>query len=444
MRIFALLFAIISYSNFTTYSIAQEDQKEKITNYLDSLLANRKMMGSVAISVSDTIYYSKAIGYANIEKNKLNDINTTFRIGSLSKTYTAILVMKAIEENKIKLDDHLSIHYPQIKNADKITIEMLLNHRSGLFNYTDKEDENTWSQAYHSEEEIINYFINENSNFEPGADYSYSNTNYVLLGFILQRLYDKSYNEILQEKICHPLNLQRTYFKKEIDETLNEAVSYNIQDEFIQNSKFNYAAHFAGGGIFATATEVNQFLTALFSNKIISSESLSLVLPKEKGSYGFGIERTSFDSPDEGYQHSGRVENYFARYWYLPKEKLGIVTLANAINIHTFSINNLLAQTIYGMKPDIPNFKKTNELTEEQFQQLSGTYYNEDKTYSFTISSNGYSLMFQNAAIGQMFIPFEYINEKEFVYEEIKLSFIPEEGKVTLTQSDFQGVFRKK
>ncbi|WP_160070014.1 serine hydrolase domain-containing protein [Sphingobacterium bovisgrunnientis] len=443
-RILPLITTIIFYFNFSHSSLAQEEKKERLTNYLNTLFTNKKVMGSVAISRNDSIIYSKAIGYANVEKNKLNDNNTAFRIGSLTKTYTAVLVMKAIEEKKIKLDDKLNLYYPQIKKSDNITIEMLLNHRSGLYNFTEKEEENTWSQTFHTEEEIINFFKNENNYFEPGTDYAYSNTNYVLLGFILQRLYNKSYNEILQQKICQPLNLQHTYFKNEIDETLNEAVSYNIQDEFIQNSSCNYAAHFASGGIFSSAIEVNQFIAALFNNKIISSESLSLMLPKEKGSYGFGIERTAFNSPEEGYKHGGRVENYFAEYWYFPKEKIGVVSLANATNISPFYMNNFFIQTEYGMNPNIPNFKKTNELTEEEFQQLSGTYSNEDKTYSFTISSNGNYLIFQNSAIGQMFISFEYTNENEFLYEDIKLTFYPNEAKAIVIQGNSQEVFLKK
>lgn len=166
--------------------------------------------------------------------------------------------------------------------------------------------------------------------------------------------------------------------------------------------------------------------------------------PKEKGSYGFGIERTAFNSPEEGYKHDGRVENYFAEYWYFPKEKIGVVTLANAINISHFNMNNFFIQTIYGLNKEIPNFKKTIELTEEEFRQISGTYSNEDKTYSFTISSNGNSLIFQNSAIGQMFIPFEYTNNNEFVYDKIKLTFCPKEAKVILIQGDYQVIFTKK
>jgi D-alanyl-D-alanine carboxypeptidase len=407
--------------------------QHKLDTYLEHLFVNRKFMGSVAISFNDSIIYTKSVGFANADtKGKINK-DTKIRIGSITKTYTAVLVLKAVEEGLIKLDDKLRSFYPQVKNAEKITIEQLLKHQSGIFNFTEILGENQWEQTFHNEEDFIDFFVNEKSNFEPGTDYQYSNTNYALLGFILQKTYGKSFAEILDEKICRPLCLKNTYFSIETDETKNEALSYSIQDNYIQNAKVNFSNHPASGGMVSTAIELNVFLSALFNGKLISEKSLEQMLPQNGGEYGLGIEKLYFKNP-EGYTHGGRIENYFSEYWYFPKEKLGIVTLSNAINIYTEDIQTTLLQFAYGKTPEVPNFKRTKDLSEKQFETIAGTYREKEKSYILTISSDGQNAMFQNAESGQMYFPIAYKGNNIFEYEEIKLEFFPATKELRLQQ----------
>ena len=416
--------------------------QHKLDAYFEHLSANQKFMGSVAISFNDRIIYAKSVGFANADTKKEINNDTKIRIGSITKTYTAVLVLKAIEQGKLKLDDTLYSFYPQVKNADKITIEQLLKHRSGIFNFTEIPGENQWEQTFHTEEEFIHYFANEKSNFEPGSDYAYSNTNYALLGFILQKIYGKSFAEILDEKICRPLDLKNTYFSTETDETKDEALSYNIQNKYIRNAQVNFSNHPASGGMVSTAIELNIFLSALFNGKLISEKSLELMLPKNKGEYGLGIEKLPFSNP-EGYTHGGRIENYFSEYWYFPKEKLGIVTLSNAINIYSEDIQTTMLQFAYGNAPELPNFKRTNDLSEKEFEVIAGTYMEKEKGYTVTISSDGQNAMFQNAASGQMYFPIAYKGNNRFEYEEIKLEFFPATKELKLEQGDFKEQYKR-
>lgn len=411
--------------------------QHKLDTYFEHLFANQKFMGSVTISFNDSIIYAKSVGFTNADTKKTINKDTKIRIGSITKTYTAVLILKAVEEGLIKLDDKLYSFYPQVKNAEKITIEQLLKHRSGIFNFTEIPGENQWEQAFHTEEEFISYFINEKNNFEPDTDYEYSNTNYALLGFILQKIYGKSFAEILDEKICRPLHLKNTYFSIETNETKNEALSYNIQNKFIQNAKVNFSNHPASGGMVSSAIELNVFLSALFNGKLISEKSLEQMLPKNKNEYGLGIEKLPFSNP-EGYTHGGRIENYFSEYWYFPKEKLGIVTLSNAINIYTEDIQTTLLQFAYGNAPKLPNFKRTNNLSEKDFEAIAGTYMEKEKSYTITISSDGQNAMFQNSASGQMYFPIAYKGNNIFEYEEIRLEFFPATKELRLEQGGIQ------
>lgn len=418
--------------------------QQKLNNYIDHLFNNQKFMGSAAISHNDSIIYSKYVGYINIDSKEEINQDTKFRIGSVTKTFTATLIIKAIEEGKLKFSDKLEKYYPEIKNADKITIEQLLKHRSGIYNFTEKTINKEWEQDYHSEKEFLEYITNDESDFEPETEYKYSNTNYALLGFILQKVYHKSFADILDEKICKPLQLKNTYYTYEVDPSKNEALSYNIQNTYIRNSKINFSNHPGSGGIASTVADLNKFIFALFNEKLISKQSLEQMLPKEKGAYGMGIEKLTFDNPI-GYTHNGRIENYFSEYLYFPEENLGIVTLSNAINVNIGMIDIALLKSAYGQQPELPNFNKIAEITEEEFNKIKGTYFlaESNNNQSITISSDGEFLFFQDSRAGQMYVPFEYKEENTFQYENAILHFIPSKKEVHLDQNNIKKIYVK-
>lgn len=401
------------------------------------------MMGSVAISLNDSIIYKKAIGYSNTDLKINNDTETKFRIGSITKTFTAVLMMKAIEEKLITLDTKLNAYYPQIKNAEKITVELLLKHRTGIYNFTEIQGANEWEQKPHTEKEFIDFFINEKSNFEPGTKFEYSNTNYALLGFILQKVYGKTYSEILEEKITKPLKLKNTGYTLVSDNSKNEALSYNIQDQYIRNEVTNFSTSLGSGGMYSTPTDLNKFLFALFNGKLITKESLQTMLPKEKGEYGMGIEKLPFKNP-EGYTHTGRIENYISDYWYFTDENIGIVSLANAANFNTTDAMDTMLLYLYKQEPKLPNFNAITELGEKEFLLIKGNYLLEKYNYTITISSDGKNAFFQDSRAGQMFVPLVYKGNNMFECDDIKLKFVTEKKEMLFQQGDVKLVFKKK
>lgn len=416
--------------------------QSKIDAYMEHLFRERKFMGSVAILHKDSIIYRKAVGYANTGTKQENNPDTKFRIGSISKTFTSVLVLQAIESKKLSLSDKLSEYFPEIKNADKISIAQLLQQRSGIFNFTENPDRNTWEATFHTEKEVVAHIAQAAAVFEPGTAYAYSNSNYVLLGYILERIYQKPFAAILEEQICKVAGLNNTYFTETSDGSRNEALSYNIQDRYVNNAKVNFSNHPASGGIASTASDVNKFLAALFGDKLISKESLKLMLPIEKGNYGMGIFKLTFDQP-EGFEHSGRIENYISDYWYFPGEQLGIVSLANAINIDIEAVNTTLLQFAYGKSPELTDFNKIAGYSQEAFKQLKGTYKSKKEKVAITISSDGNHLVFQTSGAGQDYLPFEDKGNNIFEYEDIKLQFFPKRKQVLLEQGKAKILFRK-
>lgn len=415
-------------------------QENYLDEYLNHLFQNKKMMGNVSISLHDTIIYTHSTGFSNVEKKIKNTSETKFRIGSLTKTYTATLVMMAVEEGKLSLDTPLATFFPEVAHAKNITLEDMLLHRSGIFNFTEIDKGIDWEQKAHTEKEILRYIQKPKSQFVPGSAFEYSNTNYLLLGFILEKTYQKSYNTLIQEKIAQPLGLHNTYFSAQTDNTKKEALSYNIQNHFITNAKVNFYNHQSSGGLVATASEVNLFLTALFNGKLLNKESLQQLLPKQKGTYGFGIEKLNF-TDTEVYEHSGRIENYFSEYRYFPNEKLGIVILTNALNINLNEVQTFIVQFLYNLNPKLPKFNATVDLSAEAFQAIGGTYQETNKKYTVTISSDGKNLIFQNSDTGQMFVPLTYKGPLHFEYNNMSVQFVPEQHKMLLQQNGVQETY---
>ena len=156
----------------------------KLNNYFKSLDSNNKFMGSVALMKDGKLIYKNQIGYSDIEKQKRQNENTKYRIGSISKTFTSVLIFKAIEEGKLDLDKTINNYFPNVKNSNSITISNLLNHRSGIHNFTNDAEYLEYNTKPKNETEMLSIISKFDSDFEPNSKSEYSNSNYVLLSYI--------------------------------------------------------------------------------------------------------------------------------------------------------------------------------------------------------------------------------------------------------------------
>ena len=177
---------------------SQVFNSKKLNSLFRVIESNNQGMGAVAILKKDQPVYFKSIGYSNVQKGKIANRNTKYRIGSISKTYTAAIIMQMIDEKKLTLNTYLKSYFPQIPNADKITIEDLLRHRSGLYNITNQKDLRTWITKKQSRKKMLARFEKHTVEFNPKEKTSYSNTNYILLSYIAEEVDKKSFASILK------------------------------------------------------------------------------------------------------------------------------------------------------------------------------------------------------------------------------------------------------
>ncbi|REA55498.1 hypothetical protein DSL64_27925 [Dyadobacter luteus] len=288
LKFFCLL--LLSFS-----ASAQNSSYLQLDALLDSMAFHNKSMASVVMTRDGKKIYEKAIGFQVIDSiaPRIATPQTRYLIGSITKTFTATMIMQLIDEGKLTTDTRLQSFFPLIQNAEKITIDMMLRHRSGIHNFT--SDPTYWhtnTQAK-SREKILTEFAALKSDFEPGTKSVYSNTNYVLLGYIIEKITEKSYQQNLEVCINAKTGIKNTRLAEKLDPLSNDAFSYTFTDkwEIMPQTDLNQIA--AAGAIISTAEHLALFIEALFEGKLVSQQSLNQMMTIE-GFLGAGLVRMPF------------------------------------------------------------------------------------------------------------------------------------------------------
>ena len=418
------------------FGYSQNFNKARLDTFFQTLEANNKFMGSVAISQNGKLLYTKTIGYAEVESKIKATENTKYRIGSISKTFTAVLVIKAVEEKKLKLSETLDGYFKEIMNAKKISIEHLLSHRSGIHNFTATEDYLKWNTQKKTEKELLDIIVKGGSDFEPGTKFEYSNSNYVLLTFILQKVYKKEYAQILEDKIIKPLGLKNTYFGKKTDLEDNECYSYRFKDSWIREPETDMSIPLGAGALVSTPTDLVRFADAVFSGKLVSP-SQAENMKTLKDNYGKGLFRVPFYDRF-GYGHNGGIDGFTSVMYNFADGQVSIAVTSNGSNFDNNQISIALLSTVFNRPYELPNFK-TFEVATESLDQYLGVYSSTAIPLKITITKKDKTLVAQ--ATGQPAFPLESTDLDQFKFDQagVILEFIPDKNKMILKQGG--GIF---
>ncbi|HVS92122.1 MAG TPA: serine hydrolase domain-containing protein [Mucilaginibacter sp.] len=373
---------------------AQTINKPKLDSLMDAIAAHQQAMGSLAIAQNGTLIYQKAIGQAALQNGQPIPANTgtKYRIGSVTKMFTAAMIFQLIGENKLSLATRLSAYFPQVPNASKITIGMMLAHRSGIHNFTSDPLYQTYWTKPQTQAGMLAIIQAQKSDFEPDAKAEYSNTNFVLLGYIIEKLWGMTYADALKRYVTSKAGLTDTYYGGKINPANNEAESFSYKGGWTLKSETDMSIPGGAGAIVSTPADLVKFLDALFGGKLISAQSLGLMKTIRDG-YGMAMfpmpfyERTA-------YGHTGGIDGFTSVVSYFPDEKLAVAWCSNG---SVYSTNNILigVLSIYFNKPYvIPTFQ-TIKLSPAELDGYTGTYSSTQLALKITFTRQDTTLVAQ-------------------------------------------------
>ncbi len=421
-RLFLTLFFLISIANS---AISQTFNTRKTDAFIEYIEANERAIGNVSIFKNGKEIYQRKFG--DQEMNRSND---AYRIASVTKLITATLILKLIEEEKLSLNDSLVNYFPEIKQSNKITIEQMLNHTSGLGDVNFRGKDPYWLQyRVYSPSELLQNIVIEELLFEPGTDVSYSNSAYFLLGQILEKKYALPYSEIINQNITKPLNLKTLKAGTDERNNIYPSLKYKNGNWDIMTEKF-YENSLAFGDITASTNDLNIFINALFDGKIISNKSLEMMKPKANADFGLGMMKTPF------YEisflgHNGDISGSHTLLGYNEKDKTSI-----AININgnrnvknDFYIGIL--NSLYDAKIPYPIY-----LNDKILNQYVGTYKCENYPFPIKIYNDGGDLFGLGLDEGQIPFQLKVQDETHFTFHNLSATFIPEECKMIFIEND--------
>lgn len=390
------------------------DKKAQLDALLDALEQYQKMSGSVAILSQGKLAYQKSIGLA--EEGVPNTPETRFRIGSITKTFTAVMIFQLIEQNKLKPDDKLHRFFPSLDPDKKITILHLLRHQSGLGNFTDAPEYPSYMTEAQSRQQILERIRKAGTDFEPGSTKAYSNSNYYLLGQIIEEVSGRSYAKQLQKAIAKPLKLKNTYFGGKIKPEDQEAHSYFPTSEggWQQAPQTDMSIPHGAGAIVSNPSDLLHFIEALFEGRLLKPASLEMMKEMESG-MGAGIMVFPFYE-HKAYGHNGGIDGFQSNLAYFPDSKTATVILANGLN---YTLNDVLIGVLsywFERPYTLPDFsRKAVEVSEETLKTYVGMYSSEQFPLQIRVFLAEGKLMGQ--ATGQGPFPLTPYSPTEFVFE---------------------------
>ncbi|MGV3656998.1 MAG: serine hydrolase [Chitinophagaceae bacterium] len=405
---------------------------EKADELLKAYADQYKFHGAMLIAKGDDVLLSKGYGYRNAGQKMMNTEASVFQIGSITKQFTAALILKLQEEGKLSVNDKLSKYFPQFPNGDKITIHHLLTHTSGIFNYTnDAKFMQTGGIKPVDQKTMFSLFETKPLEFEPGTKYSYSNSGYVLLGYIIEKVSGKSWETMVRQNILKPLQMNNTGFdyagfKSDAKTTGYFSVSEvgSIPAPTI-DSTFSYAA----GSIYTTTADMLKWQRAIAKGKLLKKESWKKAMTPEKDGYGYGLVMDSLYG-NRRIHHGGSIYGYMSYAVMFPEQDYTLIVFSNASN-NVGKLTNDLAAILYNKPYTIPEANKEIKLDDAELQQYIGEY-QLAPSFSITISLKDNYLYGQ--ATGQP--PFQMFakSEKRFFLKavEAEVEFFKDgAGKVT-------------
>lgn len=324
-RIFIFLVCFANLQN-----VVSQDTPQKIDALLKAYLNLNKFSGTLLVACQGKVIIEKGYGVRDAEKGALNDDSTIFQIGSLTKEFTSAVILKLVEQKKIRLSDKLNKFYPGFPKGDSITIEHLLTHTAGIQDATKSMGSFSIAVMPGSEQGMLDQLKRMPPEAMPGKTFRYSNLGYALLGYIIAKVTHKPYEQAVREMIFGPLNMQNSGFDFAGLKNTNKARGYMALSALEQKESVvaDSSELFAAGAMYSTVEDLYKWHQGLQSGRIVSKAMLSRAYTPVKEKYGYGWSIDSvYNKLTVG--HTGGMLGFRAKMVRIPEDDLFIILLGN-------------------------------------------------------------------------------------------------------------------
>jgi CubicO group peptidase (beta-lactamase class C family) len=393
---------------------------------------------TVLIAQNDKIIYRKAFGMANLELKSPMKPENVLQLASITKQFTSVSILMLMEQGKLSLNDPLSKYMADFPRGNEITLHHLLNHTSGIKNYTNLPEFRNKTRTDMTPEEIIGVFKNEPLEFDPNEQYAYSNSGYVLLGYIIEKLSGMSYEDFIQKNIFDKLGMNDSYYGNTYKIIPDRASGYQIYEGNYENAEFmSTTIPYAAGSLMSTVDNMFLWNKAIHHNTLISEKSKHIAFTNHRlntgkqNNYGYGWAINEI-AGITSLEHTGGINGFSTSGIYVPEKNIYAIVLTNLDDRKGPETYNIKAVSALLGQPIAD--KASVVLSEKQLKKWVGAY-QFDEVIRFIIHDKGVLYSMREGGRPIKLIP---LSEHEFRFEDMlaTYTFSSKEGKKQALYSD--------
>jgi CubicO group peptidase (beta-lactamase class C family) len=413
-KILATRLVVLTALSLFTGASALTQEAAPITSKFDEYLsaaAKQGFTGSALVAKDGKVVFSKGYGMANAEWDIPNTPQTKFRLGSITKQFTAAAILLLQERGKLSVQDPISKFFDNCPESWKeITIHHLLTHTGGIPNFTSFPDYRKTMMISVTMESLVSRFKDKPLDFKPGERMSYSNSGYIALGHIIEKAAGEPYESFLQKNIFDPLKMSNSGYDRHDTVLKNRATGYSSRSGKRVNSEYlDMTIPHAAGALYSTVEDLFAWNEALFSDKLLSAKSREAMMTVDKNNYAYGLV-VSQQHNRKMVSHGGGINGFNTVLARFPDEKVTVVALRNADYgmQNPGRVSQDLAAILFGEKYELPRERVAIKIDPKILDAYVGQY-ELRPDFIITMTKEGDSLMTQ--ATGQP--KFELFPESE-------------------------------
>jgi CubicO group peptidase (beta-lactamase class C family) len=370
---------------------------DKLESYIDAQESVDGFCGTILVSQSGKRLFSKAKGLANREHLVPNHTDTKFRIGSVSKQFTAAAILLLQEQNKLSVVDRVDKFISDYPNGNEITIHHLLTHTSGVPNFTNFSEYNSIARKFSPLESTILHFKHLSLEFNPGERFFYSNSGYVILARIVELVTGECFSNYLDKSIFRPLGMYNTGSDNYDTVLLYRATGYKVWGDYVHADFIDMSIMMGAGGLYSTVEDMYMWDDALYSDKLLSEKSRNLMMTPHAAvngitSYGYGLNISNEVILKNSLQThkviglSGAINGFMTEYQRFTNEDLLIIVMSNVHPSQPANILKDVARIILGEDVPIPQSPKNIIVDHFHYEFFAGKYLSNNKKFNPTIT----------------------------------------------------------